>query len=327
MPHSFLDRRQALGLLASFALPALAQSGPAFRPTRTVRLVSPLLAGGATDAIVRPIAQRLGELWGQTVIVDNKPGGGTVIGTQAVVQAPADGHTFGVAISALTVNPSLRKDLPYDTFKDISFLAQIGNVSGVLVAHPSFAPDTVEAMIAAAKAAPGSISYATLGVGTGAHITAELLKVRRGIDMVHIPYAGSSAAYRDLLPGRIPIGFVILESALPHIQAGKLKVLALTDDQRNKLHPQWPTLAETVPGLGYDSVFGFIGPRGMDPALVQAMNADIVRVLLEPAIRTHLEQQSMEVVASTADEFRSAVLRDVEHWRKAVVESGANVTK
>ncbi len=327
MPHSFLDRRQALGLLASLAMPALAQPGPAFRPNRPVRLISPLLAGGATDAIIRPIAQRLGELWGQTVIVDNKPGGGTVIGTQAVVQAPPDGHTFGVAISALTVNPSLRKDLPYDTFKDIGFLAQIGNVSGVLVAHPSFEPNTVEALIAAAKAAPGAISYASLGVGTGAHITAELLKVRRGINMVHVPYSGSSAAYRDLLPGRIPIGFVILESALPHIKAGKLKVLALTDSQRNKLHPQWPTLAETVPGLGYDSVFGFIGPRGMDSALIQAMNADIVRVLREPAIQAHLEQQSMAVVASSADEFRNVVVRDVEHWRKAVVESGADVTK
>lgn len=327
MPPFHPDRRQALGLLAAAVLPTLAsaQPAPAFRPNRPVRLISPLLAGGATDAIVRPIAQRLGELWGQTVVVENRPGGGTVIGTQAVVQSPPDGHTFGVAISALTVNPSLRKDLPYDTFKDISYLAHIGNVSGVLVAHPSFEPNTVEALIAAAKAAPGTISYASLGVGTAAHITAELLKVRRGLDMVHVPYAGSSAAYRELLPGRIPVGFVVLESALPHVKAGKLKVLALTDGQRNKLYPQWPTLAETVPGLGYDSVFGFIGPRGMDPALVQAMNTDIVRVLREPTVKGHLEQQSMDVVASTPAAFLAVVQRDVEHWRKAVVESGANV--
>jgi tripartite-type tricarboxylate transporter receptor subunit TctC len=325
--HLGFDRRQALGLLAAAAWPAASQTpAAAFRPTRPVRLISPLLAGGATDAIVRPIAQRLGEIWGQTVIVDNKPGGGTVIGTQAVVQASPDGHTFGVAISALTVNPSLRKDLPYDTFKDISFLTQIGSVSGALVAHPSFEPNTVEALIAAAKAAPGSISYASLGVGTAAHITAELVKVRRGINMVHVPYAGSSAAYRDLLPGRIPIGFVVLESALPHVKAGKLKVLALTDDQRNKLHPQWPILAETVPGLGYDSVFGFIGPRGMASALVEAMNADIVRVLREPTIRAHLELQSMDVVASSPAEFRALVMRDVEHWRKAVMEAGASVS-
>ena len=325
--HFGFDRRQVLGLIVSSAWPVAAQtSASAFKPTRPVRLISPLLAGGATDAIVRPIAQRLGEIWGQTVIVDNKPGGGTVIGTQAVVQAPPDGHTFGVAISALTVNPSLRKDLPYDTFKDISFITQIGSVTGALVAHPSFEPNTVEALITAAKAAPGSISYGSLGVGTAAHITAELVKVRRGIHIVHVPYAGSSAAYRDLLPGRVPIGFVVLESALAHIKAGKLKVLALTDDRRNKLYPQWPTLAETVPGLGYDSVFGFIGPRGMAPALVDAMNADIVRVLREPAIRAHLEQQSMDVVASSPAEFRTLVQRDVEHWRKAVVEAGASVT-
>lgn len=325
MPHSSLDRRQTLGVLAAAAMPAFGQPGPAFRPNRPVRLVSPLLAGGATDAIVRPIALRLAEVWGQNVIVDNKPGGGTVIGTQAIVQAPPDGHTFGVAISALTVNPSLRKDLPYDTFKDISYLTQIGNVSGALVAHPSFEPNSVEGLIAAAKAAPGAISYASLGVGTAAHITAELMKVRRGLNMVHVPFSGSSAAYRELLPGRIPIGFVVLESALPHIRAGKLKLLALTDDQRNKLYPQWPTLAETVPGLGYDSVFGFIGPRGMDAALVQAMNTDIVRVLREPSVKAHLEQQSMDVVASTPAAFRAVVERDIEHWRKAVMESGASI--
>lgn len=325
MPHSFLVRRRALGVLAVAAMPAFAQTGPAFRPNRPVRLVSPLLAGGATDAIVRPIALRLAEVWGQNVIVDNKPGGGTVIGTQAIVQAPPDGHTFGVAISALTVNPSLRKDLPYDTLKDISYLTQIGNVSGALVAHPGFEPNTVEALIAAAKAAPGAISYASLGVGTAAHITAELMKTRRGLNMVHVPFSGSSAAYRELLPGRIPIGFVVLESALPHLKAGKLKLLALTDDQRNKLYPQWPTLAETVPGLGYDSVFGFIGPRGMDPALVQALNTDIVRVLREPTVKAHLEQQSMDVVASSPAAFRAVVERDIEHWRKAVVESGASI--
>ncbi len=321
-----IARRNLLGALAALPLLARAQgSDPAFRPTRPVRLISPLLAGGATDAIVRPIAQRLSEVWGQPVVVDNRPGGGTVIGTHAVVQAAPDGHTFGVAISAITVNPSLRNDLPYDTFKDISYITQIGNVTSVLVAHPGFEANTVEELIALAKAKPGSISYASLGVGTAAHITGELLKVRRGIDMVHVPYSGSSAAYRELLPGRIPIGFVVLESALPHIKAGKLKVLAITDRRRNKLHPSYPTLEETVPGLGYDSVFGFIGPRGMAPDLLRAMSTDIVRVLNEPTVRGHLEHQSMGMVASTPAEFAAVVQRDVEHWKKSVKESGAHV--
>jgi tripartite-type tricarboxylate transporter receptor subunit TctC len=326
MPFTHPTRRQLLGAMAATPLASMAQgTEPAFRPVRPVRMISPLLAGGATDAVVRPIAQRLSEIWGQPVVVDNRPGGGTVIGTQAVVQATPDGHTLGVAISSITVNPALRNDLPYDTFKDISYITQIGNISGVLVAHPGFEANTVEELVAQAKARPGAISYASLGVGTAAHITAELLKVRRGIDMVHVPYSGSAAAYRELLPGRIPVGFVVLESALPHIKAGKLKVLALTDRRRNKLHPQYPTLEESVAGLGYDSVFGFIGPKGMPPELARNISTDILRVLNEPTIRGHLEQQSMAMVASGPAEFATVVQRDLEYWKKAVKESGAQV--
>lgn len=307
--------------------PAAAQ-GPqesAFRPTRAVRLISPLLAGGATDAIVRPIALKLSQLWNQPVVVDNKPGGGTIIGTQAVVQAPADGYTLGVAISALTINPSLRNDLPYDTFKDISPVTQIGNITGVLVAHPSFPANDLEGLIAQAKASPGSLSYASLGVGTGGHITGELLKVRRRFDMVHVPFSGSNAAYRELLPGRIPVGFVVLESALPHIKAGKLKVLGLTDIHRNRLYPEFPVLEETVEGIGYESVFGLIAPGGMAPELLKRINTDIVRVLALPEIRQQLAQQAMAVAASSPAEFAQVIRRDVEHWKRAVKESGANV--
>jgi tripartite-type tricarboxylate transporter receptor subunit TctC len=334
IPLQRLTRRGALaglGLLSAAAmLPAArvhAQSAPAsaFRPTKAVRMISPLLAGGATDAIVRPISLKLSELWGQPVVVENKPGGGTIIGTQAVVQAPPDGYTLGVVISALTINPSLRNDLPYDTFKDISPVTQIGNITGALVAHPSFPADNLEGLIAQAKAKPGSISYASLGVGTGGHITGELLKVRKGIDMVHVPFSGSNAAYRELLPGRIPVGFVVLESALPHVKAGKLKVLGLTDIHRNKLYPEFPVLEETVKGIGYDSVFGLIAPGGMPAPLLASINADIVRILALPEIRQQLATQAMAVVASTPAEFSEAIRRDVIHWKVAVKESGANV--
>lgn len=321
------DRRALLkgaaALAAAFSLPASAQS--AFRPTRPVKLVSPLLAGGATDAIVRPIALKLGELWGQPVVVENHPGGGTVIGTQNVVNAAPDGHTFGVAISALTINPSLRNDLPYDTFKDVTPIAHIGNVSGALVAHPSFPANTVAELVALAKAKPGTISWASLGVGTGGHITGELLRKRAGIDIVHIPFNGSSAAYRDILPGRVPVGFVVLESALPHVKSGKLKLLALSDRQRNKLHPQLPTIAETVPGVGFESVFGFIGPRGLPAETAKAMHADVAKVLAEADVRKRLEEQSMDIVAGTPGEFATVIRREVDFWKQAVKESGAHV--
>ena len=320
-------RRLLVGVAAVAAgglvRPAAAQS--AFRPTRAVKLISPLLAGGATDAIVRPIAARLAELWGQPVVVESRPGGGTIIGTQAVAQAAPDGHTFGVAISALTINPSLRSDLPYDTFRDITPVTQIGRITSALVAHPSLPANDVNELIALAKARPGSISWASLGVGTAGHITGELLRRRAGIDIVHVPFNGSSAAYREILPGRVPVGFVVLESALPHIQAGKLKALALTDPQRSKLHPQIPVIGEAMPGLGYEGVFGFIAPAGLPTEVLRRLHADIAKVLAQPDVRKHLELQSMDVVASTPLEFAGVIRREVEHWKQAVKESGADV--
>jgi len=308
---------------AGVALPSYAQS--AFRPTRPVKIISPLLAGGATDAIIRPIALKLAELWGQPVVVENRAGGGTIIGTQAVAQAAPDGHTIGVAISAFTINPSLRKDLPYDTFKDITPLTQIGRITSALVAHPSFPANNVRELIALAKAQPGTVSWASLGVGTAGHITGELLRKRNGLDITHVPFAGSSAAYREILPGRIPVGFVVLESALPHVKAGKLKILALTDPQRSKLYPEIPTLGETMPGLGYEGVFGLIAPGAMPPDLLRALHADIVKVLSDPEVRKRLEEQSMDRVGSTPAEFAAVVRREVEHWVSAVKESGADV--
>lgn len=313
----------AAAVAASLSWPVLAQSG--FRPARPVRIINPLLAGGATDAIIRPIAQRLSEVWGQPVLVENRPGGGTIIGTQVVAQAAGDGLTIGVAISALTINPSLRNSLPYDTFKDIAPLTQIGRITSAVVAHPSLPANDVSELIALARARPGILSWASLGVGTAGHITGELLRKRAGIDIVHVPFSGSSAAYRDILPGRVPVGFVVLESALPHVKAGKLKLLALTDPQRSKLYPQIPTLNEAMPGLSYEGVFGFIAPGGTAPELLRAISADVVKVLAEPDVRQHLEAQSMDIVASTPAEFAAVVRREVEHWKLAVKESGANV--
>lgn len=327
MPMLHLGRRAVLGAglaaASTLCLPALAQR--AFRPSRPVKLISPLLAGGATDAVIRPIGQRLSELWGQPVVVENHPGGGTVIGTQVVAGAAPDGHTFGVAISALTINPSLRNDLPYDTFKDITPITHIGNLTGALIAHPSFPAGNVTELIAQAKAKPGTIAWASLGIGTGGHITGELLCKRAGIDMVHVPFNGSSAAYRDILPGRVPIGFVVLESALPHVQAGKLKLLALSDRRRNKLYPQVPTIAETVPGVGFESVFGFIGPRALPREIAESMHADVVKVLAQPDIRQRLQDACMDVVAGSPAEFAQTIQKEVNYWKVAVKESGAHV--
>jgi len=326
-----LSRRSLMAGLAAFAatgksVRALAQqTGSAFHPTRPVKLINPLLAGGATDAIVRPIALKLSELWGQPVVVENKAGGGTIVGTQAVAQAAPDGHTFGVCISALTINPSLRSDLPYDTFKDLTPITQIGTVTSVLVAHPSLPANNVHEFIQLAKAKPGSISWASLGVGTAGHITGELLRKRAGIDIVHVPFAGSAGAYRELLPGRVQAAFVVLESALPHLKAGKLKLLAVADLHRNKQFPQVQVLDDTIKGLSYEGIFGLVGPGGIPPETLKNLHADIVKVLADPEIRQQLDRQSMDVVASSPAEFAAAIRSEIEHWRQAVKESGARI--
>jgi len=301
-------------------------SASQFKPVRPVKLISPLQAGGATDAIIRPIAQKLSELWGQAVIVENKPGGGTIVGTQFVAQAAPDGHTLGVVISALTINPSLRNDLPYDTFKDITPVTQIGTVTSALVAHPSLQANTLQEVIALAKAKPGALSWASLGIGTAGHITGELLRKRAGIDIVHVPFSGSSGAYRELLPGRIQMGFVVLESALSHVKAGKLKVIALCDRRKNKSFPQIPLLEDTVKGLSYDGIFGLIAPANLPVEILKNMHADILKILADPEIKLQLDRQSMDILASSPADFANAIRADVNHWKNAVKESNANVS-
>ena len=327
-----LTRRSMLAGLAATAaagvvLPALAQQpGAAFRPTRPVRLISPQQAGGSTDAVIRPIALKLAELWGQPVVVDNKPGGGTIIGTQAVVQAAPDGHTFGLAINSLTINPSLRSDLPYDTLKDITPITQVGTTTVALVAHSSLGVSNVAELIQLARARPGTISWASLGIGTGGHITGELLRKRAGIDIVHVPFAGSSSAYRELLPGRVQAGFVVLDSAVPHVKSGTLKLLAVADHRRNRQFPEVATLDESFKGLSYEGIFGFIAPAGLPAETLKALHADIVKVLADPEIRQQLDRQSMEVMASSPAEFAAAIRSEIEHWKRAVQGSGARLS-
>jgi tripartite-type tricarboxylate transporter receptor subunit TctC len=322
---SSLRRRGLLAGAALFALGARAQA-PAFRPTRPVKILSPQQAGGSTDAILRPLAQKLADLWGQPVLVDNRPGGGSIIATQAVVQAPPDGHTLGLAINSLTINPSLRDDLPYDTLQDLTPITQIGSTTVALVAHPSLGVSTLAEYIALARAKPGTISWASLGIGTGGHITGELLKKRAGLQMVHVPFTGSSGAFRELLPGRVQAAFVVLDTAVPHIQAGNLKLLAVADPRRNRQFPAVPTLDESYPGLGYDGIFGLVGPARMPAEIVQQLYTDISGVLKDPAVHQQLERQHMDVLASTPADFAAAIRREIAHWRNAVRESGAQVS-
>jgi tripartite-type tricarboxylate transporter receptor subunit TctC len=286
-------------------------------------MIVPMPPGGATDGMARIIAQKLSTRWGQSVVVDNRAGAGAIIGTQAVARSTPDGYTFGLVISSHTINPSLRDNLPYDTVRDFTPLTQIGSSVIALVAHPGFAAKDVAGLIAAAKAQPGRLEYASLGVGTSTHVAGELLKVRTGIDMVHVPYNGSAPAYNDLLPGRVKVGFVILESALPHIEAGRLKMLAITNARRTAFHPEFPTIGETVPGYEFVSIFGFVAPAGLPPAVTRKLSSDLIAVIRQPDVVHQMNEWGTEVVASQPDEFGRFIVSEIDKTR--VVVKAANI--
>jgi len=285
-------------------------------------MIVPMPPGGATDGMARLIALKLGERWGQSVVVENRAGAGAIIGTQAVARAAPDGYTFGLVISSHTINPAVRSTLPYDTLKDFTPLTQLGSAVIALVAHPGFAASDVAGLIKIARAEPGRLEYASLGVGTATHVAGELLKVKAGIDLTHVPYNGSAPAYNDLLPGRVKVGFVILESALPHIQSGRLKLLAITNGKRSPSHPEFPTIAETVPGYAYESIFGFVAPAGLPPAIAQKLSADLIATVKRPEVVRQLNAWGTDVVGSTPEQFGGFIRREIEETRDVVRNAG-----
>lgn len=312
---------RALLAIVVFAVSIGARAGDF--PERPVKLIVPLAPGGATDVVARLFAQKLEAAWRQPVVLEHRPGGGTVIGAQAVASAPPDGYTLGIVISALTINPSLRKDLPYDTLKDFAPLTQIGNTVMALVAAPSLPADDLRGLLAVAKKTPGELAYASLGVGTGTHLAGELLKMRAGVDLLHVPYPGSAPAYKDLLGGRVPLGFVLLQSALPHAKAGRLKVIGVTSEKRSASFPEFPALAESLPGYAVDSMFGLVAPGAIAKALQAKIATDAVAALRDPALKARLAELGIDVVGSTPEAFGAFLRAEIAKWAPVVKASGA----
>jgi len=318
-----LLRLSVFAFASVFAPLLLGQAQAQPYPSKPVRMIVPQPPGGASDVVARLLGQKLTELWGQNVIIDHRPGAGTVIGTLTVAKAPPDGYTFGMVVGSHYINPTLRKELPYDTLKDFAPLTQLGFMVTALVAHPAFPANDVRGLIALAKAKPNGIEYASLGIGTGTHLAGELLKTEAGINLLHVPYNGSSPAYNDLLAGRVQIGFVLLQSALPHVKSGRLKVLGITNPRRSAAYPEYPTIGETVPGFSLLSMFGFVAPAGTPPEIVQKLSADLVRVITVPEMRQKLTELGIEVVGSKPEEFDSFIRTEIVRWAPVVRQSGA----
>lgn len=323
MRTTSLARRALLCALASVPALALAQAPEAAWPDKPVKLIVPFTAGGPTDTVARMLATQLQALWKQPVVVDYKPGAGTVLGTAAVAKAPADGYTLGMAITALTINPSLQANLPYDTKKEIVGVSQVAQAHFGLFAHPSVPANTIPELIAYAKKNPEALSYATPGAGTGTHLAGEMLAHMAGIRMVHVPYKGSAPAQQDVIGGRVPLLFDILYSSMPFVKDKRLKVIALSSPARAQSNPEIPLIADTLPGFSAVSSIGLIAPAGLPQPLLRKIAADVGQAVHSPELTARMAQLGLEPVGSTPEQYNAQIRQEIDKW--AAIVKTANI--
>lgn len=310
---------------AAFALAALAAS-PVFAqtfPTRPVHMVVPFPPGGATDIIARLVGTKMQEVWGQPVVIDNRPGAGTVVGTEAVAKSAPDGYTMGFVVTAHVINPSLRHNMPYDTLKDLSGVTQVSQQQIAVAAYPGFEANSIADLIAIAKKSPGKIAFATSGAGTALHLSMELLQVKTGIKLTHVPYKGGALASQDVIAGRVPIDVDIHYSIASLIKGGKLKVLALMSDHHPAYAKDIPLVSETVPGVNAVSLVGLVVPSATPRDIVHKASADIARAVKNSDLTGRMVAQGMEPVGSTPEEFDAVIRDEIAKWAPVVKASGA----
>ncbi len=319
-----ISRRLMLALAASACAGSALHAQDVF-PSRPVRIVVPFTAGGPTDVLARMLGERLSEKWKQPVVVENRAGGGSTIGTNLVAKAAPDGHTIGMVVMAHVVNPAIRSDLPYDTLGDLAGVSQITTSACVLVAHPSVPANTVSELIALSKARPNSLSYATPGAGTLNHMSGALLNSMAGTDLLHVPYGGSAAAHADVLSGRVPLMFDVWAPVKEYVRAGKLKVLGITLKDRMASDPSSPTIAETVPGFEVVSAFGMVTSSKVPRPLIDRLGADIAAVVKEPAFAAKVRDFGMEPVGSSPQDYDRFIRTEVSRWSRVVRESNIKV--
>ncbi|MCC6535764.1 MAG: tripartite tricarboxylate transporter substrate binding protein [Burkholderiales bacterium] len=292
-------------------------------PSRPVRFIVPFAAGGSTDIIARAVGARLTEMLGQTVIVDNRPGGGTVIGTELVARAAPDGYTLLVVPAPFTINPSLLPKLPYDPVQDFTPITLINTTPLAVVVNPSVPARDVKGLIALAKAKPGMLNYGSSGSGGSNHLAGELFQAMAGVKMVHIPYKGNAPALTDLVGGHVDLVFNGLTSAYPLIKSGKIRALAVTSIKRSAVLPELPTLDES--GLkGFEAVAwnGLAGPAKSPPEVVERISSAVRKLLAAPDIRERLKAEGSDPVGSTPADFARFLRNEIAKWSKVIKLAG-----
>ena len=307
-------------VLLAFANAALAQ--PAY-PTKPIRFIVPYPPGGSTDPMARFAAQHLSERWGQSIVVDNRPGGNTIIGTEAVAKAPKDGYTILLASTALLTTPSLISRLPYDVLRDFAGVATIGKSRFVLVIPTSNPSKNLQELIAYIKARPGQINYASSGIGANTHLSAALFSLMLGIKMNHIPYKGSGTLQADLMAGRVDLSFQVPISVISHIRAGKMRPIAITGETRAAALPEVPTFAEAgMPKFQVGGWFGIVAPSGTPKYAIDKMSREMASILATPEAEDYLVKQGSEAFISTPEQVNALMKADVAKFAKIIKDAG-----
>ena len=309
----------AAAIASAFAAPAVAQS----YPQRSIRFVVPFAAGGSTDIIARTLAQKLNEAWGQPVVVDNRAGGSTVIGTEIVAKSPPDGYTFLVTPAPFTIVPSLAEKLPYHPLNDFEPVTLINTTPLVLVVNPAVPARNVKELIALAKAQPGKLNFGSSGSGGSNHLAGELFNVMAGVKMTHIPYKGNAPALTDLVGGHVDLVFNGLTSAIALIRGGKLRALAVTSLKRSAALPEVPTVDESAL-KGFQAVAwnGLSGPAKTPRDVVQKMNGEVARILKSPDLLERLRAEGSDPVGNTPEQYAAFIREEIAKWRKVIAFAG-----
>jgi len=314
----------AIALHAVFAatLACGAQAQPVW-PAKPVRMIVPQSPGGSTDLVARPLAQMLGVALGQTVLVDNRPGAGSVIGTEIVARAAPDGYTLLVIAASFTATPALHPKLPFDSQRDFAPIVVLSAFPNLLVVHPSVPVKTLQELLALARARPGFLNFGTSGAATGTHMSMEMFMHMTGTKMVHVPYKGGAPSVQALMSGEVQVNMATISTALPQVRAGRLRALAVTGLRRSSALPDLPTVAESgVPGFDYASWTGMLAPARTPVAVIDRLNAESVKVMQGPEMKAMLATEGAEPIGSSPQQFAEQIRTEIARWTQVVRAAG-----
>ena len=309
-------------LLAAITLSLASGAQAQAYPSKSVRIIVPQSAGGSSDLVARPLAAQLPPLLGQPVVVENRPGAGSVIGTDLVAKSAPDGYTLLVVAASVTMSPSLYK-LPFDPVRDLAPVSLLTSLPNILVVHPSLPVKSVRELVAFATARPGQLNFGSSGVATGTHLSMELLMHLTGMKMVHIPYKGGSLNVNALIAGETQVNFSTISTAIQHVKSGRLRALSVSTAKRSVAAPELPTVDEAgIRGYDYSSWIGLLAPARTPPAIISRLNTEANKAIQTPEVKAILAAEASEAVGTTPEEFDAIMKREVARWMQVVKAAG-----